>query len=99
MQLALESAKATEFKDWWWISQMGKCYYKLGLYREAEQHFRSALKQHVNVDIFLRLILIYKKLDQPLNALDVCQRASKIFPDETSYAIEAARLGKILFYF
>jgi tetratricopeptide repeat protein 8 len=39
-RLALElSAKATVvagYQDWWWKARLGKCYYRLGLLREAE---------------------------------------------------------------
>ncbi|KAK6640285.1 hypothetical protein RUM44_011971 [Polyplax serrata] len=96
VQLSIEAAKAFDFKDWWWMLQTGKCYYLLGCYRNAEQFFRSALKQHVNIETFLRLIKIYRKLDQPLTALDVCKKASGAFPDEIFFTIEAARLHEAL---
>jgi tetratricopeptide repeat protein 8 len=28
-----------EYKDWWWKARLGKCYYQLGLTREAEKQF------------------------------------------------------------
>jgi tetratricopeptide repeat protein 8 len=35
------------YKDWWWKSRLGKCYYQLGMLREAEKQFKSALKHQV----------------------------------------------------
>lgn len=92
MQLSIEATKAYEFKDWWWNLQLGKCYYLLNMLRESEQNFRLALRQHASIEVFLRLIQIYKKLDQPLTALEVCKRASVVFPSEISFMVESARL-------
>lgn len=43
---------------------------RLGMYREAEAQFKSALKHFSTVDMFLYLCKVYVKLDQPNNALD-----------------------------
>jgi tetratricopeptide repeat protein 8 len=52
--------------------QLGKCYNKMGMIRDAEKQFRSALKHiEVPVDVFLWLGKVYIRLDQPLAALDV----------------------------
>ncbi len=32
-------------QDWWWKARLGKCYYQLGLLRDAERQFKSALGQ------------------------------------------------------
>ncbi len=34
-------------QDWWWKARLGKCYYQLGLLREAEKQLRSSIKQQV----------------------------------------------------
>ncbi len=31
-------------QDWWWKARLGKCYYQLGMLREAEKQFLLALK-------------------------------------------------------
>ena len=31
-------------QDWWWKARLGKCYYQLGMLREAEKQLLSALK-------------------------------------------------------
>uniref|UniRef100_A0A803W1L6 Tetratricopeptide repeat domain 8 n=1 Tax=Ficedula albicollis TaxID=59894 RepID=A0A803W1L6_FICAL len=55
LDLAALATEHAQFKDWWWKVQIGKCYYRLGLYREAEKQFKSALKQQDMVDTFLYL--------------------------------------------
>ncbi len=46
------------------------CCCRLGLHRDAEAQFKSALKHFSTVDMFLYLGKVYVKLDQPNNALD-----------------------------
>ncbi|VFV18202.1 tetratricopeptide repeat protein 8 [Lynx pardinus] len=55
LDLAALSTEYSQYKDWWWKVQIGKCYYRLGMYREAEKQFKSALKQQEMVDTFLYL--------------------------------------------
>ncbi len=38
-----------EGADWWWRGRLGKCYYQLGLLRDAERQFLLSLKQQVCV--------------------------------------------------
>jgi tetratricopeptide repeat protein 8 len=33
--------------SWWWRARLGKCYYHLGLIREAERQFQLSLEQQV----------------------------------------------------
>ena len=47
LELAAEATKACDYKDWWWKARLGKCYYQLGMYREAERQFQSAQRQQV----------------------------------------------------
>uniref|UniRef100_A0AAX7UUF7 Tetratricopeptide repeat domain 8 n=1 Tax=Astatotilapia calliptera TaxID=8154 RepID=A0AAX7UUF7_ASTCA len=55
LDLAAQATEHAQFKDWWWKVQLGKCYYRLGLYREAEKQFRSALNHQEMVDTYLYL--------------------------------------------
>jgi hypothetical protein len=43
---------SASFKDWWWKARLGKAYYQLGMYRDAEKQFISSLKQQVDLDLF-----------------------------------------------
>ena len=75
---ALElSAVATEkekFQDWWWKARLGKCYYQLGLLREAESQFKSSLKLADNVVTVMELCKVYIRMDQPNTALELLKK-------------------------
>ena len=43
------------YKDWWWKARLGKCYYQLGLLRDAEKQFKSSLKQQSMVSMSIRM--------------------------------------------
>ncbi|KAK0093565.1 hypothetical protein PV326_013233 [Microctonus aethiopoides] len=92
LDIAVQATQACNFTDWWWKVQLGKCYYTLGLVRDAEQQFRSALKDSKNIDIFTRLIRVYIRLDQPLSALDVCKRGLETFHNDVTILTEMARV-------
>nr|CAD7455464.1 unnamed protein product [Timema tahoe] len=92
MELAVQATQACQFKDWWWKVQLGKCYFMLGMVRDAEQQFRSSLRQQQSVETFLRLVRVYIRLDQPLSALDVCKTGLDHFPAEVTLTTEIARL-------
>jgi len=59
------------YEDWWWKVSLGKCYYRLGMLRDAEAQFKSAIKQQPVISTFLLLGKVYLRLDQPLAALEV----------------------------
>ena len=42
-------------QDWWWKARLGKCYYQLGLLREADQQFRSSMKAAMVTNTVLEL--------------------------------------------
>lgn len=42
-------------QDWWWKARLGKCYYQLGMMREAEKQFLSALESEDMVTSVLEL--------------------------------------------
>lgn len=92
LELAVQATQACQFKDWWWKVQIAKCYVALNLIRDAEQQLRSALKQHHNVETFIRLMRIYIRLDQPLSAKDICKAGLEVFPNDVSLSTELARL-------
>lgn len=69
LELGSEATKTAEFKDWWWKARLGKCYYQLGMFRDAEKQFQSALKQQEMISTYLELSKIPLRLDQPNQAL------------------------------
>ena len=54
----------------------------LGLVRDAEQQFRSALRDCKSIEIVLRLVRVYIRLDQPLAALELCKKGLEYFPND-----------------
>lgn len=65
------------FKDWWWKVRVGQCHYKLGLFREAERQFRSALRDNDTISVYLYLSKVYVRLDQPNTALELLSKAAE----------------------
>ena len=52
------------YEDWFWKVALGKCYLRLGMLRDAEAQFKSAIKQQPMIATFLQLGKIYLRLDQ-----------------------------------
>ena len=48
----------------------------VGLYRDAEKQYRSALKQQPIVNTYLHLANVYMRLDLPNTALDLFKEAT-----------------------
>ncbi|KAH3744722.1 TRP protein for ciliary function [Pelomyxa schiedti] len=92
LELAAECTRVAEFKDWWWKAQIGKCYYRLGLFREAEKQFQSSLRDQAMIETYLWLCKVYLRLDQPNKALEYYQSSSEKFPGEVSLILGVARV-------
>ncbi|XP_030069627.1 tetratricopeptide repeat protein 8 isoform X2 [Microcaecilia unicolor] len=92
LDLAALATEYAQFKDWWWKVQLGKCYYRLGLYREAEKQFKSALCNQDMVDTFLYLAKVYTRLDQPITALNLFKQGLDRFPGEVNLLCGIARI-------
>uniref|UniRef100_H2MPC6 Tetratricopeptide repeat domain 8 n=1 Tax=Oryzias latipes TaxID=8090 RepID=H2MPC6_ORYLA len=96
LDLAAQATEHAQFKDWWWKVQLGKCYYRLGLYREAEKQFRSALNQQEVVDTYLYLAKVYQRMDQPVTALNLFKQGLDHFPGEVTLLTGVARIHEEL---
>ena len=95
LDLAAQATQASEFKDWWWKLELGKCYYKVNLLRDAETQFKSCLKHNeITVDPFLWLGKVYLRLDQPLSAMEVYREGVDRFPTELT--LNLARVEEAL---
>lgn len=92
LDLAVQATQICQYKDWWWKVQLGKCYYTLGLVRDAEQQLKSALKDHKAIETILRLIRVYVRLDQPLAALDTCKKGLDYFANDVTILTEMGRI-------
>ncbi|XP_053638799.1 tetratricopeptide repeat protein 8 isoform X2 [Cherax quadricarinatus] len=92
LDLAAQATQAQEFKDWWWKVQLGRCYYRLGLFRDAEKQFKSALKQQDHINTYLLLGRVYIRLDQPIGALEVYKEGLDKYPGEVTLLTAIARI-------
>lgn len=94
LDLAAQATEASKFKDWWWKLQLGKCYYKVGLLRDAESQFKSCIKDCVTVDPYLWLGKVFLRLDQPLAAMELYKSGVEKFPQELT--LNMARIWEAL---
>ncbi len=65
LELASLATVQCNYEDWFWKERLGKCYYMLGLFREAEKQFASAIKTQPTVAAHLQLAKVALRLDQP----------------------------------
>eukprot|EP01038_Epipyxis_sp_PR26KG_P007096 gene7096-9682_t len=96
LELCVEATKSNDFKSWWWKARLGKCYFKLGLLRDAEQQLKSSLKIQPIINTYLDLCNVYIRLDQPTTALELLTEASDKFTCEPRLQLGIARLYDML---
>lgn len=96
LELCAEATEVCKYDDWWWKARLAKCYYQLGLYRDAEKQFKSALKHGEHVDVVLELSKVYYKLDQPLTAKDMFERCAEKNKVDTHFLLGIARTYEML---
>ena len=44
LELCSHCTKLSDYRDLWWKERLGKCYFQLGMFRDAEKQFLSAQK-------------------------------------------------------
>ena len=73
LELASAMTTAADFKDWTYKAKLGRCYYQLGLFRDAEKQLKSALAMNGENTplLLLELSKVQLRLDQPLTAIDL----------------------------
>jgi tetratricopeptide repeat protein 8 len=96
LELSAEATSACGFKDWFWKARLGKCYFKLGLLRDAEQQFKSALRDQPHIGTYLELCNVYLRMDLPITALEVLDEASGKFTLEPRLLLGTARVHEML---
>jgi len=96
LELAAAATVQAGYQDWWWKARLGKCYYQLGMLREAEKQFKSALRQQDMVETYLELAKVYMKLDQPNAALDTYMRGAEAFTGDPSMLVGMARVQEVM---
>lgn len=89
--------KKTSLKDWWWKCRFAKCYYRLGLYRDAEYQLICSLQNQNMALNVLGLSKVYMRLDQPNTALKVLQKGIEKMPEESHLKIGVARIYEMMY--
>eukprot|EP00792_Barthelona_sp_PAP020_P007732 TRINITY_DN3159_c3_g1_i1.p1 TRINITY_DN3159_c3_g1~~TRINITY_DN3159_c3_g1_i1.p1 ORF type:complete len:503 (+),score=104.90 TRINITY_DN3159_c3_g1_i1:835-2343(+) len=92
LELAARCTVRSDYNDWFWKARLGKAYYQLGHYRDAEKQYKSSLKLEEILTTYLELIKVYIRLDLPNTALDWCVRASRRYPKDVSLLLTQARI-------
>lgn len=92
LELCSLATTTVEFQDWWWKSRLGKCYYQLGLLRDAEKQFKSSLKNQDMIATSCELAKIFIRLDQPNTALEIYNTALQIHPGDSQLLLGIARV-------
>ena len=96
VELAAVATQSCNYGDWWWKLQLGKCYFRMGLFRDAEKQLKSAEKLQPMIDIYLFLSKVYCKLDQPLAAIEILKTGITKFPNEVFLLTNIARIHDLL---
>jgi tetratricopeptide repeat protein 8 len=81
---------------WWWHTQKARCCIAMGNPRAAEVSLKASLAQLQHPDTVLLLARVYIKLDQPLQALDVCHTGLEKLPEEISLLTQQARIHELI---
>jgi len=92
LELAAAATVVCGYRDWWWKTRLGKCYFQLGLLREAESQFKSSLREQSMVITHLELGKVYLKLDQPLVALEAYAAGARAHAGDGSLLLAQARV-------
>jgi tetratricopeptide repeat protein 8 len=71
--------------------QLALSWLRLSQPRNAEKHFRLSIAMEPMLLAYVGLTKVYIKLDQPLAALDACEKGLGKFPSDVTLIIEMAR--------
>jgi len=67
----------------------------MGMHRDAEKQFKSAISDQPMIDSYLYLAKVYLRLDQPLSAIDIYKQGLVKFPQEVSLLLGQARVHEV----
>uniref|UniRef100_A0A0N5ARG1 TPR_REGION domain-containing protein n=1 Tax=Syphacia muris TaxID=451379 RepID=A0A0N5ARG1_9BILA len=91
-QIATLAIKNTEAKDWFWHNQLGKCYYRLGLFSKAVTELQTSLSVHSIPETFALLAKVFCRIDQPLLAIEKYESGLKAFKNDITLLTGLARV-------
>ncbi|KAL0232927.1 hypothetical protein GEMRC1_011674 [Eukaryota sp. GEM-RC1] len=89
----LEDSTRKAFKDeWFWSYKLGRCFYQLGLFKDAETRYLTSLRKQEMMTCLLDLSLVYLKLDVPNTALNLLNSFSQRYSKSVPCLIQIARI-------
>ncbi|MFH4975638.1 hypothetical protein AB6A40_002347 [Gnathostoma spinigerum] len=91
-QIATVATKNANYSDWYWKNQLGKCYYRLGMYQDALKQFQSSLHNQRMVETYAFLAKVYCRIDQPLMAIEQYKCGLQNFRNDVTLQIGLARV-------
>ncbi|VDN56013.1 unnamed protein product [Dracunculus medinensis] len=91
-QIAAIATKCANYSDWYWKNQLGKCYYRLGMYADATKQFLSSLNNQKMVETYAYLAKISKRLDQPFMAIEHYTNGLQTFKNDITLLTGLARV-------
>lgn len=63
LEIASEATAIAGYNDWWWKARIGKCQFKMGMIKDAERQFLSALKSQDMISVQLELAKVAVRQD------------------------------------
>lgn len=96
LDIAAEATQHLNYSDWWWKARVGKCQFKLGMIKDAEKQFLSALKSQDMISLWLELAKVAIRQDQPVKAIETYQNGLKAHQFETHLLVGIARVHDLL---
>lgn len=93
---ALALAACSRDASWWWNAQLGKCYCRLGLFRDAELHLQKALDELKVLWIVGELGKVQMKRDQPKAVIQTYNKYLHTYPQSITLLTGLARIHEAL---
>jgi tetratricopeptide repeat protein 8 len=96
LDIASEATVLTNYQDWWWKARIGKCQFKMGMIKDAERQFISALKDQHMITTQIELVKVAIRQDQPLKAVELLTHGQMLFSFDTHMLVGIARIHDML---
>ena len=96
LELCAEGTVVSNYQDWWWKARLGKCYFQLGLFRDAQKQFESSLKIEDMIPVHIELAKVYLRLDQPTFAMGQYQKAIDKHGEDENLQLAQARVYDLM---
>uniref|UniRef100_A0A0N4ZJ99 TPR_REGION domain-containing protein n=1 Tax=Parastrongyloides trichosuri TaxID=131310 RepID=A0A0N4ZJ99_PARTI len=91
-QIAATATKACKYTEWYWKNSLGKVYYRLGMFRDAEKQFMSSLQNLFHIETYAFMSKVYVRLDQPNTAIEHLRTGLQIYRDDVTLQTHLARI-------